>query len=543
MDFSLMFGKTFVNAYFCTKERTRLVMERKRLKYPIGVQDFEDLRRNGYVYVDKTRKIYEIATKGKCYFLGRPRRFGKSLLLSTFEAYFLGKKALFQGLAIENLENEWAEYPVLHLDLNLGKYDNEAALDEVLNKMLNAWEKIYSKSDDEITPGMRFYGVIQRAFEQTGKQVVILVDEYDKPLLNTFDNPELQDKYRSLLKSFYSVLKTQDRYIRFALLTGVTKFGKVSVFSDLNNLDDISMDERYADICGITEHELHIYFDDAIEQLAEKNGISFDEACGQLRNQYDGYHFCVDCAGTYNPFSLLNALNKGRIADYWFETGTPTFLVQLLKDCDYNLNKLQNGEAEAAELSGVNAFAGNPIPMIYQSGYLTIKGYDKRFEQYLLGFPNKEVENGFVRQLLPMYANNRKSNTSFEVKRFIADVESGDPESFMTRLQTFFEDADYRISGKKEIYFQNVMFIVFKIMGFYTEVERATSRGRIDVVIKTRDYIYIIECKLDGSADDALNQIEERGYWKPYVLDPRKIFKIGVNFSSEIRGIKDWKVK
>ena len=517
-------------------------METERMNYPIGVQDFEKLRKGGFVYVDKTRQIYEIVTHGNCYFLGRPRRFGKSLLLSTIEAYFLGKKELFNGLAIEKLEKEWTEYPVLHLDLNTGKYDNEESLDEVLNIMLNEWEKAYGKSSDEISLGMRFYGIVQRAYQQTGRQVVILVDEYDKPLVNTFDNTELQDKYRSQLKAFYSVLKTQDRYIRFAFLTGVTKFGKVSVFSDLNNLKDISMSETYSDICGITERELHTYFSEAIKEMAQKNGITFEDACAQLKEKYDGYHFSPDSDGVYNPFSLLNALDDLKLGDFWFETGTPTFLVQLLQDCDYDLNSLQQGEIMAEDISKVDTVEGNPIPMLYQSGYLTINGYDKRFGTYILDFPNKEVENGFIKSILPYYVKNRSGNSKLIVTQFVKDVRRGDPEAFLNRLQTFFEDADYRVAGKKEIYFQNVMFIIFKMMGFYTKVERATARGRIDVVIKTKDYIYIIECKLDGSADEALRQIEEKGYAKPYATDPRKLFKIGINFSSEIRGISEWRI-
>ena len=513
------------------------------MKYPIGVQDFEKLRREGYVYVDKTRQVYDLAAQGNCYFLGRPRRFGKSLLITTMEAYFLGKKELFKGLAIEELEEEWAEYPVLHLDLNTGKYVDSEALDCVLDDALCSWENLYGLPETKQPQDLRFKNVVRKAAERTGRQVVILVDEYDKPLLSTFDNTELQEDYQRTLKAFYSVLKTQDRYIKFAFLTGVTKFGKVSVFSDLNNLNDISMDRRFADICGITERELLSQFGEAIGQFADQAGISFDEACAQLKDRYDGYHFCDGSEGVYNPFSLLKALSSSELGDYWFETGTPTFLVELLKKSDYDLNRLQSGEVEASELTGVNTYEGNPIPMIYQSGYLTIKGYEKRFEQYVLGFPNKEVESGFIRQLLPMYADKGRGNTAFDVKRFVKDVERGDPESFMTRLKTFFEDADYRISGKREIYFQNVMFVVFKIIGFYTQVERVTSRGRIDVVIKTQGYIYIIECKLDGSSEEALRQIDEKGYDKPYKMDERKLFKIGVNFSSETRRIAEWKIE
>ena len=518
-------------------------MEQARMKYPIGVQDFEKFRQDGYVYVDKTRQIHEIATHGNCYFLGRPRRFGKSLLLSTFEAYFLGKKELFDGLAIEKLEEEWVEYPVLRLDLNTGEYMSERGLEEVLNVALTEWERLYGKSEAEITLGMRFSGVIQRAYQKTGRQVVILVDEYDKPLLNTFDNSDLQEFYRSQLKAFYSVLKTQDRYIRFAFLTGVTKFGKVSVFSDLNNLNDISMDRRYADICGITQRELYENFAASIKELADSTETTYEDMCQKLKERYDGYHFCPDTDGVYNPFSLLNALDKKEIGDWWFETGTPTFLVQLLQDNDCDLNRLQHGEIMAEDITKVDDVEHNPIPMLYQSGYLTIVGADKEFGTYILDFPNKEVESGFIKFILPYYANDRSGNSKFTVTQFVRDVRRGDAEMFMSRLQTFLENGDYRVAGNKEIYFQNVLFVIFQMMGLYTSVERTTSRGRADIVIETQGYVYVIECKLDGSVDEALRQIEECGYAKPYDMDERKLFKIGVNFSSEIRGIKEWKVE
>ena len=513
-----------------------------RMKYPIGVQDFEKLRQDGYVYVDKTKYIYEIVTHGNSYFLGRPRRFGKSLLLSTFEAYFLGKKESFEGLAIEKLETEWTQYPVLRLDLNTGEYLTDSNLESVLNVTLNDWERLYGSRDEEDTPSLRFKGIVERAYEKTGLKVVILVDEYDKPLISTFDNPDLQEHYRSQLKAFYSVLKTQDRYIRFAFLTGVTKFGKVSVFSDLNNLNDISMDKRYSDICGITEKELHENFESSIKELADSAETTYEDICLKLKERYDGYHFCPDVDGVYNPFSLLNALDKKELGDYWHETGTPTFLVQLLQDNDYDLNRLQREEIMAEDITKVDNVERNPVPMLYQSGYLTIAGADKEFGTYTLDFPNKEVENGFIKFILPYYANDRSGNSKFKVTQFVRDVRNGDPEGFMTRLQTFLENGDYRIAGDKEIYFQNVLFVIFKMMGLYTSVERTTARGRADIVIETPGYIYVIECKLDGSVDEALRQIEEREYAKPYALDQRKLFKIGVNFSSKIRGIAEWKL-
>src|SRR5574344_1204190 len=512
------------------------------MKYPIGIQNFEKIRNDGYVYVDKTELIYKLADTGSYYFLSRPRRFGKSLLISTMDAYFSGKRELFKGLAIEKLEQKWTKYPILHLDLNTAKYEDKGSLEGVLNDSLSYWEQSYGTSPTEVTLELRFKGIVRRACEKTGERVVILVDEYDKPLLQTIDNEELQDEYRSTLKAFYSVLKTQDQYIKFGFLTGVTKFGKVSVFSDLNNLDDISMDERYIDICGMTEKEIHSYFDEEIAALGEKNGMDKDECYEYLKNQYDGYHFETDTIGIYNPFSLLNTLAKKKFKDYWFETGTPSFLVQLLKQSDYDLNNLQEEQQSADMLNSIDSMSKDPIPIIYQSGYLTIKGYDERFKWYRLGFPNKEVEDGFIRYLLPFYIPVEEKKSEFFIENFINDVEKGNPDGFMERMQTMFADGDYRVTGKMEKYFQNVMYVIFKMMGFYTDVERTTSRGRIDVTLQTRDYIYVMELKLDGSADDALNQIEEKCYAAPFANDKRKLYKIGVNFSSETRGICEWKV-
>ncbi|MBS5529134.1 MAG: AAA family ATPase, partial [Prevotella sp.] len=431
------------------------------MKFPIGIQNFESLRNDNYVYVDKTALIYKLADTGRYYFLSRPRRFGKSLLVSTLEAYFSGKKELFRGLAIENLEKDWEEYPILHLDLNTAKYDSADALLNVLNDVLSNWEATYGTSPTEVTPELRFKGIVRRAWERTGRRVVILVDEYDKPMLQAIGNEGLQEEYRNILKAFYSVLKTQDRYIRFALLTGVTKFGKVSVFSDLNNLDDISMDSRYIDICGITEAEIHKYFEESLHSLAESEGIGYEGVCEKLRLMYDGYHFRNGCVGIYNPFSLLNTLNKLEFGDYWFETGTPSFLVHLLKEADYDLNNLQKEQVSADVLNSIDSMSRNPIPVIYQSGYLTIKGYDERFKIYKLGFPNKEVEDGFIKYLTPMYTPIENNKTEFFVASFVDDVESGNPEGFMERLQSLFADTDYEITGKLEKYFQNSMYLVF----------------------------------------------------------------------------------
>lgn len=510
--------------------------------YPIGIQDFEGLRNDNYIYVDKTRQIYKLVNSGKYYFLSRPRRFGKSLLISTLEAYFSGKKDLFKGLAIETLEKDWKKYPVFHLDLNPEKYDSLESLYGVLNEILTRWEKKYGKEESETSLSLRFLGVVRRAAEHEGERVVILVDEYDKPLLQAIGNDALQDEYRRTLKAFYSILKTQDRYIRFALLTGVTKFSKVSVFSDLNNLQDISMDYRYVDICGITEQEVHDVFGETVKRLAAFNGLNQEECYAKLKRNFDGYHFAPNTIGIYNPFSLLNTFAKGVFSDYWFETGTPTFLVELLKGCDYDLRQLTEEPITQDILNSVDSMRTNPVPIIYQSGYLTIKSFDNEFKLYKLGFPNQEVENGFMNFLMPLYTPAEKGTGPFIVSNFINEVRQGNPEGFMRRLQTLFEDNDYRVAGKMEIYFQNTMYVIFKMMGFYTEVERATSHGRIDLTIKTKDFIYLMEIKLDGTADEALEQIERKGYAKAFSQDIRTLYRIGVNFSSVSRSIGEWKV-
>lgn len=383
------------------------------MKYPIGIQNFEDLRRNGYKYVDKTNFVYKLTDEGKYYFLSRPRRFGKSLFLSTLEAYFQGKKELFDGLAIYDLETEWKKYPIFHIDLNTANFREKDSLYNVLNDYLTGWEDKYGTRDSEVTLPLRFKGVIARAAEKEGRGVVILIDEYDKPILQTLQTPELQAEHRAQLKAFYSVLKTQDRYIKFAFITGVTTFGKISVFNDLN-LMDISMDYRYVNICGTTEEELKSYFKEGISELASANGDSESETIDKLRMRYGGYHFEKNSEGIYNPFSVLNTLAKHRYKNYWFETGTPTFLIELLKEHGYRLPDLSKEQVSANVMSSMDSSFPNPIPVIYQSGYLTIKGYDERFKKYQLGFPNKEVEEGFLNLLLPLY-NSAGDRSSFMV--------------------------------------------------------------------------------------------------------------------------------
>lgn len=514
----------------------------KPLLYPIGIQSFEHLRQSGYTYVDKTQLVYQLATTGKYYFLSRPRRFGKSLLLSTLKAYFEGKKELFNGLAIAGLETDWTAYPVLHLDLNARNYINREALISELNRHLEQWEKLYGDEFKNRTVEERFLQVIRKAYEKTGKRAVILVDEYDKPLLQAIDDKFLQDEYRSILKSFYGNLKTCDEFIQFAFLTGVTKFGKVSVFSDLNHLTDISLDYRYADICGISEVELHQGFDEGVIKLAEFNQMSKEECYEKLKENFDGYHFYPGSEGVYNPFSLLSTLSSSQFKDYWFETGTPTILVRQLQKTNYPLEEMTKEDVTADTLNSIDIMDENPLPLIFQSGYLTIKGYDKRFDTYTLGFPNREVEEGFTRFLYPYYTPKTLSKSQFSVSQFVRDIDNGNAENFMHRLEALFADGNYQVVGDEEIYFQNTLYVFFKLLGFYVDVERHTSDGRMDILMQTKDYVYILELKVNQTADIALQQIEEKGYAVPFASDPRKLYKIGVNFNSVTRKIDGWKV-
>ncbi len=511
--------------------------------YPIGIQNFEKIRRDGYFYIDKTALIYQMAKTGSYFFLSRPRRFGKSLLVSTLEAYFEGKRELFEGLAIEKLEKDWIKHPILHIDLNTEKYESLENLENILNDTLYKWEKVYGTEPSETSLPLRFKGIIRRAYEQTGNRVAIFVDEYDKPMLQAIGNEALQKAFRDTLQAFYGAIKTMDGCIKFAFLTGVTKFGKVSVFSALNNLIDLSMDERYAAICGMTEEEIHTNLEEELFELADKLKMSYEEVCRELKTCYDGYHFVENSVGIYNPFSVLNTFFKMKFSSYWFETGTPTYLVELLKSHHYDLHCMAEVETDAEILNSVDSASTNPIPVIYQSGYLTIKEYDERFGIYRLGFPNREVEEGFMKFLLPFFANTNKVESPFQILKFVREVESGDYDSFFRRLQSFFADTPYELIRDQELHYQNVLFIVFKLIGLYVKAEYHTSQGRIDLVLQTDKFIYVMEFKLEGTAEEALSQINEKNYAQPFAADPRKLFKIGINFSSRTRNIEKWIVE
>ena len=511
-------------------------------KLPIGIQTFDKLREGGFLYVDKTAMIYQIASTSTPYFLSRPRRFGKSLLISTFEAYFQGRKDLFQGLAIEQLETKWEEYPVLHLDLNARKYDAAADLTAMLNQYLEKWELLYGQEKKDRSPEERFAYVIEQACTLTGKQVVVLIDEYDKPLLQAVLDENLLDEYRKILKAFYGVLKSADRYLRFVFLTGVTKFAQVSVFSDLNQLNDISMDRAYNALCGITQDELIKTFGPEIQRLSENEELTLEETIFRLAKKYDGYHFCEDTSvGLFNPFSLLNVFQKLKFGNFWFQTGTPTYLVDLLKKSDYDLRLLLNGvEVTASAFSEYRAEANNPLPMIYQSGYLTIKAYDKEVCLYTLQFPNDEVCYGFLNFLVPFYTKVTDDETGFHIAKFMRELKSGDVEAFMERLKIFFSGIPYELSDDTERHYQVIFHVVFTLLGQFIRSEVRSSRGRADAVVHTPTAIYVFEFKLDGTADAALKQIDEKGYLIPYTLDGRKLVKVGVNFSKETRNIDEY---
>lgn len=514
------------------------------MKFPIGIQSFESLRSEGFVYVDKTALVRKMTSEGKCFFLSRPRRFGKSLLMSTIEAYFQGKKHLFEGLAMERLETDWKVYPVLHLDLNAEKYDKIEDLNNLLDTYLREWEAEYgSKEGGNPSLSLRFRSVIRCARQKTGMGVVVLVDEYDKPILQAIGNEPLQNEFRNALKAFYGVLKSADADLRFTLLTGVTKFGKVSVFSDLNNLNDVTMDPRFVDICGISEDELHEYFDTEVGELAANNNKTKDEAYTELRQRYDGYHFSIGASGLYNPFSVLNTLEKRVFKDYWFATGTPTYLVELLKKTDFKLDDFSNLEVSQEDLDSIHQADINPIPVLFQSGYLTIKEANEEFDLYVLDFPNEEVRQGFVKFLLPYYVYCKQSQQKTIVSKFVTSLRNGDADTFMRLLQSLMSGTPYELIRELENHYQNVMYIITRLMGFYIQAEYRTSNGRIDLLIGTDKYVYIIELKFNGTAAEALSQIEEKDYSLPFAIDDRQIIKIGANVSGETRNLEEWLIK
>lgn len=514
----------------------------RNMKYPIGIQTFSDLIEGGYVYVDKTEYIFNLVDSGKYYFLSRPRRFGKSLLLSTIESFFRGHKHLFKGLYIYNREWEWDEYPVFHLMLNGQDYDSLEKLDEYLNNFMSAWEDEYGlpKPQTEITVSTRFYNCINNAAQKSGRKVVVLIDEYDQPILYNIERGDetLLESMRQHLQSFYSVMKAQDRNIRFAMLTGISKFSKVSVFSGLNNLKDISLDVKANGICGISESELEPNFNSGICTLAESQGMTIAETKRKLKTEFDGYHFAKAGEGIYNPFSLLNTFSNEDISHYWIQTGTPSFLIRILKSRDWELSEIPGSTCSEMDIVGSDRYLSNPIPLLFQSGYLTIKGYDREFGEYTMDYPNEEVAEGFANELLSAYSDEKDHSNL--IKKFIKDVRNGNVESFMKSLQILLSDVPYDQILNKELHYENMMYLVMKLMGFHTHTEYKTSDGRIDMMVSTDKYVYLMEFKLHDTAENAIAQINNKNYMLPFLDKGKEIILIGASFDSESRRLGNW---
>ncbi len=530
----------------------------QRMKYPIGIQTFANIREDGFVYLDKTDMVYSLANEGKVYFLSRPRRFGKSLLLSTIESYFLGRKELFKGLKIDKLETDWKVYPVLHIDFSTGKFSDINALKNLINEQLSEWEEAYNLKSKYSDYGPRMKYLVQEMHKQTGMRVVVLVDEYDKPLLDVMDTPykvnyqgmeiSLEEYNRNILKAFYSTFKAADEHLRFVFLTGVTKFSQVSVFSGFNQPKDITMSAKYETICGISEKEMEEYFHQQIEETANENGCDFDEMKSRLKKQYDGYHFSKKMTEVYNPFSLLNALQDKDIRNYWFKTGTPTYLIRLMEHFNENLDEITGKYYAEEDFSDYKADIERPLPMIYQSGYLTIKDYDPDVREFLLDIPNNEVKQGFISLLANNYFKTIEPADSY-IRLFVKTLKRGDLDQFRLSLTSFLASIPYSIRRKenereRERYFQYTFYLILRLMSVYmVYIEKQSSQGRADCIIETDKFVYIFEFKFDGTADEALQQIEDRGYAQPYASDSRTLYKIGCSFSSETGTIEEWKAE
>lgn len=517
---------------------------RKKIKYPVGIQTFEKIIKDGYVYVDKTEFVYELVSSGQYYFLARPRRFGKSLLLSTIQAYFEGKKDLFQGLAISGLEEDWIEYPVIRLDLSAYNPWQERHIEMILDTQLSRYEDRYAIPRPDVSYDQRLNRLIYALYKKTGKEVVVLVDEYDAPLTAHITDQSLFEDRRNFLRSIYSNLKSMDEYLRFVMLTGITRFSKTSVFSGLNNLEDISMDDTYSRICGITIDEIHRYLSQGIEDYAEATGTETQDILAELKSHYDGYHFTKDSTDIYNPFSLIQSLKKKNFGQYWYQSGKASLIVNLINDTPHLLAKELNRKVDESLLSEIDVATSSPTALMFQAGYLTIKEWNLASKMYTLGLPNQEVKDGLYADLAVAglrVAPAVLSTSVWEVKTLLM---KGQPREAFERLRSFLGGISYLVTQHKpEIYYENNLFIILSLIGIDTTVEWHTSEGRIDMLLKFPENIYIVELKLDGSAKEALDQIDSHRYSLPFEFDGRKTFKVGVNFSSKTRNITEIEIE
>lgn len=515
------------------------------LKYPVGIQDFEKLRNMGYVYADKTQYLMKMLESPAYYFLSRPRRFGKSLFLTTLEAYFKGKRELFKGLAIDRDETDWTPRPVIKLSLNGIEATSEESLYDHIGSTFAQYERSYGITPKVKSLSVRFEDIIRTAYEQTDRKVVILIDEYDSPLLSTLENGKLNNSYRDTLKSVFTILKRADAHIHMAFITGVSRFSQTSLFSGTNHLEDISLDKNYSAICGITEGELKSVFRPGISNFATSLGISDEMMLGMLKENYDGYHFSKRSEDIYNPFSLLLALKKQEISNYWFESGTPSYLILALQRDNFYLPDLDCMETVESSLSARESYMQNPVALLYEAGYVTIKGYDNETEVFTLGLPNREVSTSFAEALLPIYSGWDPEYSKHSFVQMRKAVYSGDAESFMRHLQTFLEGNPYSNSelAKREKYFKTNVFLVLKALGFRPHTEEETCMSRIDVMLRTRRFIYIFELKTDGDSRKAIDQIEARGYTLPYADEGRRLIRIGASYDSIRNNIGDWVIR
>lgn len=515
------------------------------LKYPLGIQTFSTIIEDGFIYIDKTRYIKELKDSGKYYFLSRPRRFGKSLLLSTMEAYFEGRRDLFKGLAIFDDVSERHPCPVLKFSFNTLDAETEQSLKDFISDCLVPYEDRYGKIPEIKTLSQRFANIIVNAHDKTGEKVVVLIDEYDAPLLNTLERPVLNESYRQTLRAMFSVLKSYDAYIEFAFVTGVSRFSHTSLFSGANNFKDISLEDKYAGICGITEEELKRYLPESISGFAKKANVTDEEAFLMLKESYDGYHFSEDSPDIYNPYSLLNALDSKKIRDYWFKSGTPSYLLGIMKRDDFFLPDLDRVETMESGLSVKESYLNNPVALLFETGYLTIKSYDDEMSIYTLGLPNKEVSESFSKALMPIYSGYTDWECGDLIAKMRRTVVDGEAERFMELLKTFLAGNPYGNTelARRESYFRNNIYIIFKALGFEPRAEEQTCRGRMDVMLRTRRFIYIFELKTDGSVVKAMDQIEEKGYWVPYRHSGMTVIRIAANYSTSENNIDTWKIE
>ena len=507
-------------------------------KYAIGESDFESIIEGGFVYVDKTAFIHRLIENGKFYFLSRPRRFGKSLLLSTIEYFFRGKKELFENLAIYSLATDWQPYPVIRIDLTQGAFTSEGGLESRLSQILSQYESRYETAGVEYSIFERFGNLIQALHEKFDRKVVVLVDEYDKPILDCFVNEELRDLNNNILRNFYSVLKSEASHLKFVFLTGITRFGHLNIFSGLNNLNDISLDEDYSAICGITEKELSEQLLPGVQMLADKKALSLEETLALLKSRYDGYHFSADAPDVFNPFSLLQALSKRMLGYFWYSSGTPKMLLDIMKKSSPEDLEMDGVTCTASMLQGVHVNMNDLPVLMYQTGYLTIKSYDDVTELYTLGFPNNEVRKAFSESILLEFSGVTEHQKNGIIQEISTALDDGDVEKLIATVSSFLSGIPFEM--KMEVNYQLVIYALFQLLGFDTEVEHHTSSGSIDILVRTARYIYIIELKINSSAEKAVSQIRNKNYVAPFLNDSRKKFLIGINFSTLTRTITDW---